>query len=210
MSMPSSSDDVATTAGQSISDLLESLRQTVVAAADPSIDSNTRKGLNGDYQSLLGQVSQTVESASFDGANILNGSITGGLKFIANADASSFVTLPVQNLSLGGPIISVSAASTIATATAAATVLAELDTSITATSDALADLNVQSTQIASHNSFVGKLSQALSSAVGDTVGTDDDSETAKLQALQIQLQLSGQSFSIANQSPQIVLSLFKS
>lgn len=93
---------VSMTAGQSISDTLIQMKAKVTAALDPSFDPNSRKALNADYVTLLNQVQQMVNNATFDGANILNGSMTGNIKFLANADANSFLTLSVKNMSLGG------------------------------------------------------------------------------------------------------------
>jgi flagellin len=74
---------------------------------------------------------------------------------------------------------------------------------------ALGDLGAQSTQIESHNVFVGKLSDVLTQGIGNLVDADMAKESAKLQALQVQQQLGAQALSIANTAPQIVLSLFK-
>jgi flagellin len=201
--------DVASAAGQSISDLLNTMRQKVVAAMDPSIDSTSRSLLNNDYRSLLRQITQVVQNATFDGANILDGSLTAGLRFIADADASTYVTLSVQNMSLGGSIITMSAASSINTATNASSILAALDASITNVNSALANIGAQANQISSHNKFVSKLVDALTVGVGNLVDADMAQESAKLQALQVQQQLGAQALSIANQAPQVILSLFK-
>jgi flagellin len=201
--------DVASAAGQSISDLLNQMRQKVIAAMDPSIDTTSRSLLNVDYKSLLKQVSQVVQDASFDGANVLDGSQPTGLKFIADANATSFITLATQNMSLGGAIITMAATSSINTVTNATAVLALLDPSITNVNSSLASLGAQSNQISSHNTFVGKLSDALTTGVGNLVDADMAAESAKLQALQVKQQLGAQALSIANQAPQIILSLFK-
>src|ERR1700761_186152 len=85
--------DVASTAGASVSDLLTQLKAKVVAAIDTSLNSSSRGALNSDFQSLLNQITSVVNNASFDGANILNGSLSNGLQFLANADGTSTLTL---------------------------------------------------------------------------------------------------------------------
>ena len=57
--------------------------------------------------------------------------------------------------------------------------------------------------------FVGKLSDALKSGIGAMVDADMEEASARLQALQVQQQLSTQALSIANQQPQNVLALFR-
>src|SRR5215213_7449492 len=55
--------DVASAAGQTISDILNNMKQKVVAAMDPSLDTTSRGLLNADYKSLLRQVAQVIQTA---------------------------------------------------------------------------------------------------------------------------------------------------
>ena len=200
--------DVASTAGATISDLLVQMKEKVVAAMDPSIDTASRTALNSDFRSILTQITQVVGNATFDGANILNGSVAQ-IKFIADAAASSFITLSSQNLSLGGAIITVPSTASLGTITFATAVLAQLTTSISQTNAALCNLGSQSKAIANHSTFVSKLTDQLNAGVGNLVDADLAKESARLQALQVQQQLGTQALSIANQAPQVLLSLFK-
>jgi len=201
--------DVAQTAGSSISDLLNQVKQKVVAAQDPSLDPTSRAAYNTDFQSLLRQIQDVTNNAVFDGANILNGSLSGNISFLANADATSFVTLSTQDMSLGGSIISIASTATIGTVTAAQGVLSQINNSINAVNSALGDIGAQATEIENHSTFVGKLSDVLNQGIGNLVDADMAKESAQLQALQAQQQLGVQALSIANQAPQIVLQLFK-
>ena len=200
--------DVASAAGQTISDLLVQMKEKVVAAMDPSIDTASRTALDSDFKSILRQITQVTSNATFDGANILNGSVAQ-IKFIANADATGFITLSSQNLSLGGAIITVASTASLGTITFATSVLTSLTTSISQTNAALGNLGSQSKQIANHSSFVSKLTDQLTAGVGNLVDADLAKESARLQALQVQQQLGTQALSIANQAPQVILSLFK-
>lgn len=200
--------DVASTAGQTISDLLVQMKANVVAALDPSIDTASRNALDSAYKAELRQITSIVQNASFDGANLLDGSVAQ-IKFIANADATGFITLSSQNLSLGGSIITVPATSSITSVAAASIALAQLSAAITNTNGALGNLGSQSKEISNHNLFVQKLSDQLTTGIGNLVDADLARESARLQALQVQQQLGTQALSIANQAPQIILSLFK-
>jgi flagellin len=200
--------DVASSAGASISDLLVQMKANVVAALDPSIDTASRNSLDSAYKSELRQITSIVQNATFDGANLLNGSVTQ-IKFIANSDATGFITLSSQNLSLGGALVTVPATSSITSVAAASIALAQLSASIINVNAALGNLGSQSKEIANHNLFVQKLSDQLQTGVGNLVDADLAKESARLQALQVQQQLGTQALSIANQAPQILLSLFK-
>ncbi|MCA3716969.1 MAG: flagellin, partial [Brevundimonas sp.] len=200
--------DVALAAGESVSDLLNQLKEKVVAAKDTSLKTQSRQLLDADFKALLRAISSAVENATFDGGNILDGSLTNGLRFLANADATSFITLSAKNLSLSGAIISLGLADSLLTTAGATTALNKLDNSITALNRALGDIGAQAKQIQAHNTFVSKLTDTLESGIGNLVDADLAKESARLQALQVQQQLGAQALSIANQAPQIILSLF--
>nr|WP_312448948.1 flagellin [Brevundimonas naejangsanensis] len=217
--------DVALAAGQQISDILVELRQKATAAADPSASDATRKAYNDEFQSLLKSLQSFADNATFDGENILNGKVNGvvaatpadltPLNFLANADASATITMNRQDLSLAG--LSLAATDFTAPATAldllsgdnAAGALAAVEAALTSASGKLAELGAQSKQIEKHTLFVTKLMDSLEVGVGNLVDADMARESARLQALQVQQQLGAQALSIANQAPQIILSLFK-
>ena len=200
---------VASAAGANISDLLNQMRQKVVGAMDTSIDTTSRNALNQDFQSILQQVAQSVQNATFNGTNLLDGSLTSNISFIANADASASITLSTRTMALGGPIITIPSSTTIDSASSAAAVLTMLDASIANVNSSLGALGSQQTQIEGHLSFVSKLEDAIQGGIGNLVDADMATESSKLQALQVQQQLGTQSLSIANQAPQQILSLFK-
>jgi flagellin len=201
--------DIALTAGQSISELLVQMKEKVVAAQDASITTTSRKALDADFKSLLSQITQVIRNASFDGADLLDNSLPGGLKFLADAGATSYVTLSNQDLSLGSTIITLASTSSITSTTLASGALSLLQASIGNVSLALAKMGAQVKQIENHNKFVGKLSDSLEAGIGNLVDADLAKESARLQALQVQQQLGAQALSIANQSPNIILSLFR-
>jgi len=201
--------DVALSAGESVSDLLNQLKEKVSAAKDSSLKTQSRELLNADFKALLKAIASGVENASFDGGNLLDGSLTTGIKFLANAEATSFVTLSAKNLSLGGAIIELSMSDSLLTLTGATQALTRLDASITQLNASLGEIGAQAKQIEAHNSFVTKLVDTLESGIGNLVDADLAKESARLQALQVQQQLGAQSLSIANQAPQIILSLFR-
>jgi flagellin len=199
---------VSLTAGESISDLLVELKEKVVAAMDTSLDTNSRTALNSDFQAILRQITQVVQNGEFDGANLFDG-LGGNIQFLANAEATSRLTLSTRTLALGGSNITISAAATIASVTHATTVLARLEASISNVNQSLGNLGSQAKQIEAHLDFVSKLTDVLEAGVGNLVDADLAKESARLQALQVQQQLGAQALSIANAAPQIILQLVR-
>lgn len=198
--------DVALAAGQQISDILVEIRQKATAAADPSASAATRKAFDDEFQALLLSLESFAKNASFDGENILDGSSAVALDFLANADASETISMNRQNLTLAGLALN---GLDLTTAATAATALTAVETALTDANAKLAELGAQAKQIEKHTIFVGKLMDSLETGVGNLVDADMARESARLQALQVQQQLGAQALSIANQAPQIILSLFK-
>jgi flagellin len=201
--------DVALTAGESVSDLLKLMREKVVAAKDTSLNTTSRQSLNADFQGILKNFSQVLNSAVFDGANLLDGSQTADMTFLADADAGQAITLSLQNLTLGGTINTLLPGDDILTPANAGAVLTRLEATMSAVNQAIGNIGTQAKQIDAHSTFVAKLNDVLETGVGNLVDADLAKESARLQALQVKQQLGAQALSIANSAPQIILSLFK-
>ncbi len=200
--------DVAIAAGESISDLLIQMREKATAAMDPSIDTFSRQAFDGDFKALLEQVGVILDNAEFDGANLLNGSLTNGIAFLADANASRTVTLGAQDMSISGSVITIASGASLGTATLAGQVQSAIKISLDNVNQALADLGSDLKKMEAHRTFVGKLTDSLTEGVGNLVDADMAKESARLQALQVKQQLGVQALSIANTEPQIILSLF--
>ncbi|MCA6334648.1 MAG: flagellin [Phenylobacterium sp.] len=201
--------DTALSAGQTVADLLVKMKERVVAAQDVSLNIVSRQSLEEDFTALLRQVAQVVRDAAFDGTKLLDDSLPGGARFLADAEGSSFITLSNQDLRLGQAIITLSLGSSILTLSNAAGSLSRLNASIDNVSLALAEMGAQLKQLEQHNTFVGKLTDSVEAGVGNLVDADLAKESARLQALTVHQQLGAQALAIANQAPQIILSLFR-
>ena len=81
--------------------------------------------------------------------------------------------------------------------------------SITNVNAALANLGSSSDRLTLQTTSVLDLQDTLTTGVGNLVDANMAKESATLQALQTKQQLGIQALSIANQAPQLLLSLFK-
>ncbi len=202
--------DTALTAGQNVAELLVEMKERVVAAQDVSINGVSRQALQEDFSALLKQVAQVVRDAAFDDVRLLDNSLPGGVRFLADAEGAAFITLANQDLRLGQAVITLSVSASVLTLTAASASLALLNASIDNVSLALSEMGAQLKQLEQHNTFVGKLSDSVEGGVGNLVDADLAKESARLQSLSVHQQLGAQALAIANQAPQIILSLFRS
>lgn len=200
--------DTSIAAGTTISDLLKEMKEKALAARDPTIDANSREAYNADFVALRDQITKTLDNASFDGTNLLDGS-TSQVLALANAEGDGFITVTARNLSLSSTIVSLASTATISTATKASSAISTIESSLNALNLALSQLGTDAKKVGMHKSFVAKLSDELNTGIGNLVDADLAKESATLQALQTKQQLGIQALSIANSAPQTLLSLFR-
>jgi len=203
-----SSIDVALSAGQSISDLLIQLKTAALSASDSSLDTASRQALNANFTALRDQITTIVSNATFNGFNLVNGSTTE-ISALASSDGTRRITTAAQNLSLSGSIVTLKSTATISTQSKASTLVATIQTSLTNVNSALAKLSSGAAKFSIQATFAQKLSDTLTQGIGNLVDANMAQESAQLQALQVRQQLGIQALSIANQSPQSILSLFR-
>ena len=201
--------DVAMAAGESISDLLLQMKEKALAATDETLTSASRDALAEDFDSIRDQITSVIENAQFNGANLLDGSLTGGYKALASADGTSTIDVGDEDMSLSGSIVTLGAADSIGTTSDASAALTAVDSSIANVSAALARMGTSSKALGTHLTFVGKLQDSLEAGIGNLVDADLAKESARLTALQTKQQLGVQALSIANSSTSMLLGLFR-
>ena len=201
--------DVGLAAGDAISDLLIEMKEKALAASDVSLDSASRTALNEDFKALRDQISTIVENAEFNGINLIDGSVTGGVSALANADGTNTINVASENMSLSGTILAFSASTEINTQTLAAAAVTAIDSALSNLNSALSRMGTGSKSLEIHKTFVSKLSDSLEKGIGNLVDADLAKESARLQALQVKQQLGIQALSIANSAPSTVLGFFR-
>ena len=201
--------DVALAAGEAISDLMVEMKEKALAGADTSLDTAARSALNEDFKALRDQIDTIVTNAEFNGTNLIDGSTTGGINALANADGSNSLNVAQEDMSLGGTNVTLAATASFDTAAAASGLVATIETSLDNLNTALAKLGTGSKALEVHKTFVGKLSDSLEKGIGNLVDADLAKESARLQSLQVKQQLGTQALSIANSAPSSVLGYFR-
>ena len=196
--------DVGISAGQTISGLLDLIREKVTAAQGAT-SSDQASTLNGDYQQLLQTIDQLAGSASFQGVTMLDGNSSSDLQFQADPSGEATIGLTPQDFTTGGPILGLADTDLLGSQDDLASLLDQVNAASSGVTAQLSQMAAQSQQIQGHLGVVSQLSSALDSGAAP----DLDADTARLQALQIQQALATQSQGVANQAPQALLSLFR-
>lgn len=200
--------DVALSAGNTISDLLNELKAKATAARDSSLTTSQRAAFNADFVQLRDAITRTVTNAEFNGSNMIKASGNDASAF-ANDSGSSTVTITAVSFALSGTVVTITSTQDITTLTNASNALSLVNASITNLNRELAKLGSGARALEKHRDFIGQLSDTLEAGIGNLVDADLARESARLQSLQVKQQLGAQALSIANKAPQILLSFFQ-
>jgi flagellin len=202
--------DTAIAAGESIMELLNEMKGKALAASQAGLSTSAQAALNADFIQMRDQVTSIINNSTFDGVNMTNGAAAiNQAQSLGDANGGNAITVAGANIGLGGTIVTVTATSAADTAANATTALGLVNTSITNLGTQLATWGAGAKRLDIHKAFVGKLQDALNSGIGGMTDADLSKESAKLQSLQVKQQLGVQALSIANQSAQTALSLFR-
>ena len=195
--------NVAVEAGKSISDMLLQMKAKVVQANQSGLDSASRSAIHNDFLALKDQITTIVETAEFNGSNLIKVSAVS-LNVLSTVDGST-ISVNAQKMdtsTLG--IASVDLTSSLGASSA----LSVINSALSNMNQKLANLGSVAKRLEIQQDFSVKLIDILKAGVGNLVDADLAAESARLQSLQIKQQLGVQALSIANRSPQSILNLF--
>ncbi|USI72018.1 flagellin [Sphingomonas morindae] len=220
--------DVAVSGAEQINEILSTMATKAKEAADPSKSKDDRDILDKDFQKYKETIKTIIDSAEFNGTNLLKkaGGDVSALTSIRSSDATAFVPQTIKVTNQGLEVAATTATATGAIKFSDETKLVDSSTVGATNSNAteavklvadtqqafkavLGDLGAAARQIETQLTFVSKLSDTVTSGIGNLVDADMAKESANIQALQVKQQLGVQALGIANQTPQTILSLFK-
>lgn len=173
--------------------------------------------ISASYDDVAGQFTYLINDVNFDDLAITTDGVdattlgAGVATAVVSSAGSNTMVVNGTDLTLAGAMFSTFATLDISTSAASATTASNaLEQAIVDLNVTLASLGSQATALDAQQSFLAKLSDEIENGIGNLVDADLAKESAKLQSLQIKQQLGAQALSIANQAPQVILSLFRS
>lgn len=200
--------DVTRASLENVSTSLTKLKELSVKLADGAITAEQRTQYQTQVKELTNNIKSFIQGADYNGRNMID---TGGTsaKIVTNASGETYAVAAYD--AVVGIFNQVSAANTwtAGDASAALTATGKLNTAITNTLTQLNNFGSSSRYIDTQISFNKKKIDAMEGGMGALVDADLAKESAKLQSLQIRQQLGSQALGIANQAPQVLLSLFR-
>lgn len=180
--------DVGLAAGDTVISGLQDLKALAVNIAASSGTAQT--AYKADFDAIKANIDKAISTAKFDGVAVLSAAATTALSDTA------------------GSVLTVGAGALTVTLTNASTV-GVVGTAIDTFAASIAKLGTQSKALDRQITYVTKLQDATDAGIGNLVDADLAKESARLTSLQTKQQLGVQALSIANEAPNIILSLFR-
>jgi flagellin len=192
-----------------VSDTMKQVRATLTRLADGAINGDQRLQYETQYTLLTTQISDFIDDATYNGRTLLSTSVAAGggnITGIRNEGGGTFQVQAVDGATLK-----------LATAPPASALLAQgmiqaggdFDDIDGLISTALNRFGANMQYVENQITYNSKKVDAMNDGLGALVDADLAKESSKLQALQTRQQLGIQTLGIANQGPQVLLSLFR-
>ena len=208
LSLGQSTVAVALAGAEQITNLLNEIKEKVVAATGENVDYTK---LAADVTEMTNQVNSIISASQFNGMNLLNDDGVD-LTVLSSIDRDSGGNVTAANITVAAidftSNLDLSDIDVSDSTTAEGSITA-IEAHIQTAVDGAAALGASAKRISDQSDFVSKVMDAMKSGIGSLVDADMEAASARLQALQTQQQLGVQALSIANQAPQTILSLFR-
>ncbi|NQY61711.1 flagellin [Cognatishimia sp.] len=198
---------------ETVADLAQQFTDRVAFAQGSGVNLTD---VQAELDSLVSQIGLAISQSTFNGEDLVSGAaatvtVVSGVSRTGGTFAAT--TLSFSSVNLGAIQTALDAVDVVtAGATSQAALQATLVTAegqLSAAIDAATSLGVSEKTVEGQQTFLGALTDTIDSGVSSMVDADMEAEAARLQALQVQQQLATQSLSMANQSPQNIMSLFR-
>jgi flagellin len=187
---------------------MKQVRATLTRLADGSINGDQRNQYNTQYTLLTEQISDFIDDATYNGRTLLSlvGPAGGDITGIRNDGGGTFTVTAVDGATLKLATVPPADAAAAQVMIAAGGAFATTDAAI---STALNEFGSSMQYVDNQITYNAKKIDAMNDGLGALVDADLAKESSKLQALQTRQQLGIQTLGIANQGPQVLLSLFR-
>ena len=202
-----------------VSNLMSSMRDVLTDLASSTTSTSERTQYTAQYSSLLANVKSDIQDASYNGQSLI-GNISGvsgegtatRTTVVRNEAgstygiASSGMSAVYASLALGTGAAGVLGSSTAQAMLTATGMFANQTNKV---NSAMNTYGSATNYISNQISYNANKINSLNSGLGSLVDADLAQESALLQSLQIKQQLGTQSLTLADQTPQVLLTLVK-
>ena len=188
-----------------VSETMVKVRETLTRLADGTLNDAQFDQYSAQYTALRTQIQNFVTDATYNGRTLLD-TTDGDIVTTRNESGDTFTITAIDGAT---DLVVATAPADVTAAQAALADGGDFETVESAIADALNQFGSDSNYIDNQIRYNKDKVDAMEGGLGALVDADLAKESAKLQSLQIRQQLGTQAMSIANQSPQTLLSLFR-
>jgi len=197
-----------------VSDAMREARATLTRLADSALSTEQFNQYKAQYTALRSQIEGFLNDAKYNGRSLLSTSAAGptnpdNIITIQNEDGGGFTINAIEKATLLIASAPANAADAVILLTSTASGAGNFQPTEDAIGAALNQLGTTDQYVEKQINFNKDKMDALNAGIGSLVDADLAKENARLQALQVRQQLGVQTLGIANQSPQVLLSLFR-
>jgi len=192
-----------------VSDTMKQTRAVLTRLADAAVTGASRTQYEEQYTLLTNQISSFINDAMYNGRTLLSttGPAGGNIISIRNESGGTFTIEAVNGTSLN--LVATVPVDAAAAVLRLAPLTGDFDVKDAAISTALNKFGAQMQFVDNQTVYNSKKIDAMNDGLGALVDADLAKESSLLQALQTRQQLGVQTLGIANQGPQVLLSLFR-
>ena len=173
--------------------------------------------VQSEVDALTERMSTVIEQSTFNGVSMVNNTDTQTVVTGVSRNGTGFDTtsIDIDGQDLEAILADFTGIDLVAAGAATGTdpgledMLTTAEGAVADSITAATNLGISEKSIETQQGFLKDLTDRLDTGVGSLVDADMEKEAARLQALQVQQQLATQSLSIANQSPQNIMALFR-
>ncbi|WP_375176144.1 flagellin [Pseudooceanicola sp.] len=173
-----------------------------------------RADIQAELEELVARMQTTIDQSTFNGTDYVNAAttvtlvtgITRGTQGTVSTTTMSFLQQDLGAIQTALDAIDLTAADSAGAQVAA---LQTAEAQLSAAVAAATAFGIAERSVETQKEFLAELTDKLDSGIGSMIDADMEVEAARLQSQQVQQQLATQSLSIANASPQNILSLFQ-
>ena len=197
-----------------VSDAMREARATLTRLADSALSTEQFNQYKAQYTALRNQISGFLNDAKYNGRSLLSPGAAGlstpeNIITIQNEDGGQFTINAIEKATLLIASAPANAAAAVVLLTSTASGAGNFQPTEDAIGAALNQLGTTDQYVEKQINFNKDKMDALNAGIGSLVDADLAKENARLQALQVRQQLGVQTLGIANQGPQVLLSLFR-
>jgi flagellin len=202
---------IADGAVNTISSILDRMKELATEAASDSSGTTGRANLDAEYQQLVQEIDQISQTTQYQGSKLLDGSYSGTFLVSSSGQyaTNDTITLSGAGLNMASATLLGAAAGNLTTLANAQGELTKIDTAITNVGTAIGTIGAAESRIQYATTNVASTFQNVQSAQSVIKDTDMAYEMTQFTKYQILTQASTAMLAQANQAPQSILKLLQ-